>query len=216
MVDIRAYSIADINKSCLDEFRAHWECLDNYNQRLWQCRRQEQFLNACVFDKLVCLISITTTLVPTSILAPMSCNPSSCSSIPQGLKKTIPGTPGKEIPVHLRHRQIFADSNENRRTLTGPGSDETEFRGKLLGQWRAESAPDKEKKFAEAMAKAEKFKESTEADFKRAEEEGKLSWRQKVGYNAFLRGWSNVIDTTDMRERQREGLVAGKGEESEE
>lgn len=155
-----------------------------------------------------------TTFSLTHALAPVPRCSTPCSSTQQGLKKTIPGTPGNEIPVHLRHRQIFADSNENQRTLTGPGSDETEFRGKLLGQWRAESAPDKEKAFAEAMAKAEKFRDSTEAEFKRAEEEGKLSWRQKLGYNAFLRGWSNVIDTTDVRERQREGMVAGKGKES--
>ncbi|KAI7200078.1 hypothetical protein KC316_g2972, partial [Hortaea werneckii] len=40
------------NKSCLDEFRKHWECLDNNNQQLWQCRRWERPLNKCVFDNL--------------------------------------------------------------------------------------------------------------------------------------------------------------------
>lgn len=43
----------DINKNCLEEFRKHWQCLDNNNQQLWHCRRPEQLLNACVFDKLV-------------------------------------------------------------------------------------------------------------------------------------------------------------------
>lgn len=43
----------DINKNCLGEFRKHWECLDQNNQQLWQCRRREMKLNGCVFDKLV-------------------------------------------------------------------------------------------------------------------------------------------------------------------
>jgi hypothetical protein len=29
--------------------------------------------------------------------------------VPQGLEKTIPGTPQGEVPVHLRAKQIFAD-----------------------------------------------------------------------------------------------------------
>ncbi len=43
----------DINKNCLEAFRKHWECLDQNNQQLWQCRRREMKLNGCVFDKLV-------------------------------------------------------------------------------------------------------------------------------------------------------------------
>ncbi|GIZ37100.1 hypothetical protein CKM354_000056300 [Cercospora kikuchii] len=42
----------DINKSCLEEFRKHWQCLDNNNQQLWQCRGLERGLNKCVFEKL--------------------------------------------------------------------------------------------------------------------------------------------------------------------
>ncbi|CAD6591468.1 MAG: hypothetical protein ASARMPREDX12_005181 [Alectoria sarmentosa] len=42
----------DINTNCLEQFRKHWQCLDNNNQQLWHCRRPEQLLNACVFDKL--------------------------------------------------------------------------------------------------------------------------------------------------------------------
>lgn len=57
----------DINKNCLDEFRKHWQCLDNNNQQLWHCRRPEQLLNACVFDKLVrlCLPYVGDTLIKT-------------------------------------------------------------------------------------------------------------------------------------------------------
>lgn len=51
------HRLDDINKSCLAEFRKHWECLDQNNQQLWQCRRREMKLNECVFDKLVSLFS---------------------------------------------------------------------------------------------------------------------------------------------------------------
>ncbi|KAI7785806.1 nadh-ubiquinone oxidoreductase kda subunit [Diaporthe eres] len=44
--------IEDINKSCLEQFRAHYECLDNNNQQLWQCRPAEWRLNKCVFHNL--------------------------------------------------------------------------------------------------------------------------------------------------------------------
>lgn len=49
-------SLDDINKNCSEEFRKHWRCLDNNNQQLWHCRRLEQLLNGCVFDKLVRLL----------------------------------------------------------------------------------------------------------------------------------------------------------------
>ncbi|TPX11080.1 uncharacterized protein E0L32_007941 [Thyridium curvatum] len=42
----------DINKSCLEEFRKHWQCLDDNNQQLWQCRPAEWKLNKCVFEKI--------------------------------------------------------------------------------------------------------------------------------------------------------------------
>ena len=45
--------VDDINKNCLEQFRAHWECLENNNQQLWHCRKQEWNLNGCVFEKLV-------------------------------------------------------------------------------------------------------------------------------------------------------------------
>ncbi|KAI1765773.1 NADH dehydrogenase, alpha subcomplex, subunit 8 [Hypoxylon sp. FL1150] len=44
--------IDDINKSCLEEFRKHWQCLDNNNHQLWQCRKDEWKLNKCVFNNL--------------------------------------------------------------------------------------------------------------------------------------------------------------------
>jgi hypothetical protein len=48
-----ANRLEDVNKHCLTEFRKHWECLDNNNQQLWQCRKFERPLNKCVFDNLV-------------------------------------------------------------------------------------------------------------------------------------------------------------------
>lgn len=47
-------SIKDINENCLAEFRTHWQCLENHNQQLWNCRSEERKLNKCVFEKLVC------------------------------------------------------------------------------------------------------------------------------------------------------------------
>lgn len=49
------YRIEDINKSCLEQFRRHWTCLEHNNQQMWQCRRDEWSLNTCVFDNLVCI-----------------------------------------------------------------------------------------------------------------------------------------------------------------
>jgi NADH dehydrogenase (ubiquinone) 1 alpha subcomplex subunit 8 len=69
--------IKDINTHCLKQFNAHWECLENNNQNLWECRKPEMELNSCVFEKL-------------------------------GLKKTIPGAPEGQTPVHLRPKQLYA------------------------------------------------------------------------------------------------------------
>jgi len=44
--------LADINKNCLEEFRTHWQCLENNNHQLWQCRRPERIMNRCVFQKI--------------------------------------------------------------------------------------------------------------------------------------------------------------------
>lgn len=47
------YRLEDINASCLDQFRSHWNCLEHNNHQLYQCRRPERRLNKCVFEKLV-------------------------------------------------------------------------------------------------------------------------------------------------------------------
>lgn len=91
------HRLEDINKSCLDEFRRHWACLEQNNQQLWQCRRAERTLNACVFDNLVC---------PTLHLDSAVC----ANARSQKLEKTIPGTPENETPVHLRKRQIYSQN----------------------------------------------------------------------------------------------------------
>lgn len=51
--DGNLYSIKDINTHCLQQFNTHWQCLENNNHRLWECRKDEMELNKCVFDKLV-------------------------------------------------------------------------------------------------------------------------------------------------------------------
>lgn len=48
-------SVKDINTHCLTEFRQHWECLNDWNHQLWQCRPAEWKLNKCVYDNLVCV-----------------------------------------------------------------------------------------------------------------------------------------------------------------
>jgi NADH dehydrogenase (ubiquinone) 1 alpha subcomplex subunit 8 len=42
----------DLTAQCLKEFRSHWQCLDNQNHQLYQCREAEWKLNKCAFDKL--------------------------------------------------------------------------------------------------------------------------------------------------------------------
>jgi NADH dehydrogenase (ubiquinone) 1 alpha subcomplex subunit 8 len=55
----RLRSIKDINENCLSQFRTHWQCLENHNQQLWNCRSEERRLNNCVFEKLVWFPSIS-------------------------------------------------------------------------------------------------------------------------------------------------------------
>ena len=86
------------------EFRKHWECLDNNNQQLWQCRKFERPLNKCVFDNLVRheakrIWSLVGFRNATAML-----------TISQKLEKKIPGAPENEVPVHERKRQIYAHS----------------------------------------------------------------------------------------------------------
>ena len=94
----------DVNKHCLAEFRKHWECLDNNNQQLWQCRKFERPLNKCVFDNLV---RQTAKRIWTAIKPRFATD---SLTILQKLEKKIPGAPENEIPVHERKRQIYAHS----------------------------------------------------------------------------------------------------------
>ena len=90
--------LEDINKSCLEEFRQHWMCLEDNNQQLWQCRRPERRFNSCVFDKLVRLVKLVTSINDQWLM------------VLQKLEKTIPGAPEGETPVHLRERQIYSQN----------------------------------------------------------------------------------------------------------
>ena len=92
-------------------------CLDDNNQQLWHCRRPEQLLNACVFDKLV--RSAPPPHLSRSALAYMHitlANP--IEPFLQKLEKKIPGTPENETPVHLRDRQIFSHNLSSWRRKT--------------------------------------------------------------------------------------------------
>jgi NADH dehydrogenase (ubiquinone) 1 alpha subcomplex subunit 8 len=92
--------LQDINKHCLDEFRKHWQCLDNRNHHLWDCRNQEWSLNKCVYENLVGFF-YGRTLSP-SLKSPLA------NTLMQKLVKIIPGAPTDEVPVHLRPKQVFA------------------------------------------------------------------------------------------------------------
>ena len=46
-------SISKMRESCLQEFDAHWQCLEKNNQYFQACRKPEKALNDCVFSKLV-------------------------------------------------------------------------------------------------------------------------------------------------------------------
>lgn len=98
--------LSDINTHCLEQFRNHWQCLENQNHQLWQCRRAERRLNACVFDKIVRLH-----LQLLGILA---------NKAIQGLQKTIPDAPADETPVHLRQHQIYATHPQDEPALRRP------------------------------------------------------------------------------------------------
>jgi NADH dehydrogenase (ubiquinone) 1 alpha subcomplex subunit 8 len=64
-----AIRLKDINENCLEVFREHWNCLDNNNHQMWQCRRPERRLNRCVFEKLVRFIPLSGHLQPTMLTA---------------------------------------------------------------------------------------------------------------------------------------------------
>lgn len=101
-------SIKDINTHCLQQFNAHWECLENNNHRLWECRKNEMTLNQCVFDKLV-RFPVHWLSLPLCMQIQLSLSISrNHSNYQQGLKKSIPGAPENQTPVHLRPKQLYA------------------------------------------------------------------------------------------------------------
>lgn len=44
--------LQDINKYCFDEFKLHYECLEQENHRLGNCRKAESVFNKCIFKHL--------------------------------------------------------------------------------------------------------------------------------------------------------------------
>ncbi|KUI74479.1 hypothetical protein VM1G_10147 [Cytospora mali] len=96
--------IEDVNKHCLESFRAHWQCLENNNQQLWQCRPDEWRLNKCVFHNLV---GFPFPPPPAPRHTFLHIRPSLRGMSFPKLEKTIPDAAGN-IPVHLRSQQIYA------------------------------------------------------------------------------------------------------------
>lgn len=44
--------LKELNKHCFDEFKLHYECLEQENHNLGGCRATEAIFNKCVFDKM--------------------------------------------------------------------------------------------------------------------------------------------------------------------
>ncbi|KAI5950829.1 NdufA8 [Candida jiufengensis] len=44
--------LKDLNKYCFDEFKLHYDCLEQNNQYFSRCRSSEKLLGKCVFDNL--------------------------------------------------------------------------------------------------------------------------------------------------------------------
>ncbi|KAF9462001.1 hypothetical protein BDZ94DRAFT_1166681 [Collybia nuda] len=44
--------ITKMRENCLQQFEAHWNCLERNNQEYYHCRKPERTLNACMFEKL--------------------------------------------------------------------------------------------------------------------------------------------------------------------
>ena len=42
-----------MRENCLEQFEAHWNCLEMNNQEYYACRKPERSLNKCMFEKLV-------------------------------------------------------------------------------------------------------------------------------------------------------------------
>ncbi|KAF2672052.1 hypothetical protein BT63DRAFT_476864 [Microthyrium microscopicum] len=71
--------LKDVTTHCLEQFRSHWQCLENNNHHYYDCRAPEWALNKCVYEKL-----------------------------PDKLVKSIPGAPEDEVPIYLRNKHIHA------------------------------------------------------------------------------------------------------------
>lgn len=93
---LRRYRLQDLHTNCLTEFREHYECLEQNNHQLWQCRRPERKMNRCVFEKIVGTTSKESGGLYSQFL--------------KGLEKTIPDSPKNQTPVHLKDKQLFADN----------------------------------------------------------------------------------------------------------
>jgi len=44
--------ITKMRENCLQQFDAHWNCLELHNQEYYHCRKPERTLNKCMFEKL--------------------------------------------------------------------------------------------------------------------------------------------------------------------
>ncbi|KAF8645521.1 hypothetical protein AX16_007805 [Volvariella volvacea WC 439] len=44
--------INKMRENCLEQFQAHWQCLDKNNHEYYHCRKPERTLNKCMFEKL--------------------------------------------------------------------------------------------------------------------------------------------------------------------
>ncbi|KAL0950069.1 hypothetical protein HGRIS_010073 [Hohenbuehelia grisea] len=44
--------INKMRENCLEQFDAHWNCLELNNQEYYRCRKPERTLNKCMFEKL--------------------------------------------------------------------------------------------------------------------------------------------------------------------
>ncbi|KAI8072401.1 hypothetical protein BC940DRAFT_292499 [Gongronella butleri] len=44
--------IQKLRENCGQQFKEHWQCLENNNHELQKCRKAETALNACALDKL--------------------------------------------------------------------------------------------------------------------------------------------------------------------
>ncbi|TFK29028.1 NADH-ubiquinone oxidoreductase subunit [Coprinopsis marcescibilis] len=44
--------LTKMQQNCMEQFAAHYECLERNNQEYYLCRKPERKLNACMFEKL--------------------------------------------------------------------------------------------------------------------------------------------------------------------